>query len=179
MNKKIVGESGAGLVKITLNYLGKAIQVEIDDLIFKETDKQLVSDLFVAALNNVFEKYDTIIKEQIAKTYGIGKNTSLPPLMPGTNGFKNQRCKMIIDVFVFGAVMLLWVTKFSAKKRLLASTIVVGYCIHTGLYAHVNDDTGFAVLFLIGGIINAFVAYTWLGRAYPDRRLTDGKNDSV
>ncbi|KKM00423.1 hypothetical protein LCGC14_1804560 [marine sediment metagenome] len=89
MNKKIVGESGAGLVKITLNYLGKAIQVEIDDLIFKETDKQLVSDLFVAALNNVFEKYDTIIKEQIAKTYGIGKNTSLPPLMPGTNGFKN------------------------------------------------------------------------------------------
>ncbi|KKN37550.1 hypothetical protein LCGC14_0762330 [marine sediment metagenome] len=60
---EIVGEAGAGLVKIVYNGLGEPLRVEIDDLIFKETDKQLVSDLFVAATKQVIEKFSKIAVE--------------------------------------------------------------------------------------------------------------------
>lgn len=53
---RVVGEAGAGLVKITTNGIGEPISVEIDDLIFKETDKQLVSDLFCAAIRDNQQK---------------------------------------------------------------------------------------------------------------------------
>ena len=86
---------------------------------------------------------------------------------------------MIIDIFAFVAVILLWVTKFSFKKRLLANIIILGYCVYIGLYAHSNGHIGVAVFFLIIGVFNIFATYTWLGLAYPDKRLTNGKNDPV
>lgn len=51
----IIGEAGAGLVKVTYRN-GVPFKVEIDDLVFKETDKQLVSELFVAALMDTEKK---------------------------------------------------------------------------------------------------------------------------
>lgn len=57
-NDEIVGEAGGipGLVRIIGNKHGQPIRVEIDDLIFKEEDKQLISDVFVAALNDFMVK---------------------------------------------------------------------------------------------------------------------------
>lgn len=52
----IVGEAGAGLVKYTTNGYGVPINIEIDDIIFKETDKKLISDLFCAAVNDNITK---------------------------------------------------------------------------------------------------------------------------
>lgn len=48
----IVGEAGAGLVKVISDGFAQPVGVEIDDAIFKETDKKLVSDLFVAAMKD-------------------------------------------------------------------------------------------------------------------------------
>ena len=48
MIDEIVAESGAGLVRIIYRD-GAPYKVEIDDLVFKKTEKQLVSELFVAA----------------------------------------------------------------------------------------------------------------------------------
>lgn len=52
----VVGEAGAELVKVTLDRLGRPIKFEIDDLIFQESDKQLISDLFVAAFNRAMDE---------------------------------------------------------------------------------------------------------------------------
>lgn len=58
MKEDIVGEAGGipGLVRIIADNLGQVRRVEIDDLVFKETDKDLISDLFVAALNDLNQK---------------------------------------------------------------------------------------------------------------------------
>jgi len=65
--KRFIGEAGAGLVKITINITGVVYNVEIDDLIFTKTDKQLISDLFAAAMNNAYEKADAELKLYYAK----------------------------------------------------------------------------------------------------------------
>lgn len=63
---EIIGEAGAGLVKVIYSRNGEPLRVEIDDLIFKETDKQLVSDLFVAATKQAIEKFAKIAIETYA-----------------------------------------------------------------------------------------------------------------
>ena len=52
----VVGEAAAGLVKYTTNGYGVPVKVEIDDIIFKESDKKLISDLFCAAINDNINK---------------------------------------------------------------------------------------------------------------------------
>lgn len=62
-DKTITGESGAGLVRVTYDTIGRPISVEIADEIFSKEDKQLVSDLFVAAIRDVHKKLDQITTE--------------------------------------------------------------------------------------------------------------------
>ena len=71
LDKRFVGEAGGipGLVRITVNGAGQALKVEIDDLVFKETDKQLISDLFVAALNDAFAQCDAYMKQELLRYY--------------------------------------------------------------------------------------------------------------
>ena len=60
-----IGESGAGLIKVTGRGDFKITKVEIAPEIFKETEIQLVSDLFVAAVNNLQNKiYEASEKAQ-------------------------------------------------------------------------------------------------------------------
>lgn len=49
---RITGEAGAGMIKLVTNGYGEPISVEIDDLVFKETEKQLISDLFCSAIRD-------------------------------------------------------------------------------------------------------------------------------
>jgi len=51
-NTTIIGEAGAGLVRVISDGYGRPKSVEIDDIVFRETEKRLVSDLFVAAMND-------------------------------------------------------------------------------------------------------------------------------
>lgn len=65
MEDKIIGEAGAGLVRIIYTSLGVPIRVEIDDEIFTKDDKGFISDLFVAAMNDGYKKLKERLNDQI------------------------------------------------------------------------------------------------------------------
>lgn len=70
------GESGAGLVKVTLNGKHEARKVEIDPSLFNE-DKEMCEDLIVAAFNDAARRLEEQSREKMASvTAGV-------PLPPG------------------------------------------------------------------------------------------------
>lgn len=70
-SEDVVGESGGipGLVRIIFDSAGYPKRVEIDDLVFNEADKQLISDLFVAALNDASEKLRDRARERFLRKH--------------------------------------------------------------------------------------------------------------
>ena len=76
-SKKIVaaGEAGAGMVKAIVNGKKKLISLEIDPAILSSSDKVLVQDLVVAAVNKAMEEAEVLAKEELKKsTEGILPN---------------------------------------------------------------------------------------------------------
>ena len=74
---EVTGESGAGLVKVTMNGRHDVKRVELDDSIMSE-DKELFEDLLAAAVNAAVRKIEQNNQEQMSKmTAGMG----LPPGM--------------------------------------------------------------------------------------------------
>lgn len=59
------GESGAGLVKVTVNGNRNVIAIEMDDSIVNLSDKEMLSDLIVAATNKALEHIEVKIKEEL------------------------------------------------------------------------------------------------------------------
>jgi DNA-binding YbaB/EbfC family protein len=74
---EVTGESGAGMVKVTLNGRHEARQVQIAQDALGE-DKEFLEDLIAAAINDAAQKLDAVSKEKMAKVTG-GMN--LPPGM--------------------------------------------------------------------------------------------------
>ncbi|MEH6447163.1 MAG: YbaB/EbfC family nucleoid-associated protein [Oleispira sp.] len=76
-NSEVTGESGAGLVKITMTGRHDIKRVELDDSIMSE-DKELLEDLLAAAVNDAVRKIEEQNKTQMSSmTAGMG----LPPGM--------------------------------------------------------------------------------------------------
>ncbi|CAL4323429.1 Nucleoid-associated protein YbaB [Buchnera aphidicola (Chaitophorus sp. 3695)] len=75
----VTGESGAGLIKITLNGEHHCKIVEIDPSLFKDDDKEIIEDLIIAAFNDASRK----IKEEQKK-----KMSELSEIMPLSNNLK-------------------------------------------------------------------------------------------
>lgn len=74
---ELVGESGAGLVKVTMNGQHDVKRVSIDDSLLSE-DKEILEDLLAAAVNDAVRKVEAKSKETMgAATAGLG----LPPGM--------------------------------------------------------------------------------------------------
>ena len=73
---EIVGSSGAGLVKITVNGRNETRRVEIDASLFKADDKAVVEDLIVAAANDARAKVEATVQEQMRSITG---GLPLPP----------------------------------------------------------------------------------------------------
>lgn len=73
---EIVGSSGAGLVKVTVNGKNETRRVEIDASLFKAEDKGVVEDLIVAAANDARSKVEQTVQEQMR---GITGGLPLPP----------------------------------------------------------------------------------------------------
>ncbi|WP_456459568.1 YbaB/EbfC family nucleoid-associated protein [Reichenbachiella sp.] len=72
---EVEGESGAGLVKATVNGQKRVIKVEIDDSLVNTADKDIVQDLIVAAINKAMDEADVLAKEHMQKqTEGIMPN---------------------------------------------------------------------------------------------------------
>lgn len=60
------GESGAGLVKVTINGAYKCLKISIDpSLITGDVDKKMLEDLICAAYDNAVEKISAIQKEKL------------------------------------------------------------------------------------------------------------------
>ncbi len=61
-------ESGAGMVKVTVNGKKQVIKLEIDPDIVKASERDVMQDLIVAATNKALANIDDKIKEELKKT---------------------------------------------------------------------------------------------------------------
>ena len=71
-------ESGAGLVKATVNGKKEVISIEINDSVINKKDKKIAQDLIVAAINKALKDVDFKSKEYIKS-----KTKDIIPDIPG------------------------------------------------------------------------------------------------
>lgn len=71
-------ESGAGLVRVTINGQKKIIDLQIDTDLMKPDDREMLQDLIVAAVNKALESIEPKIKEHLQKA-----TEGLLPNIPG------------------------------------------------------------------------------------------------
>ncbi|MEQ9930080.1 YbaB/EbfC family nucleoid-associated protein [Pectobacterium parvum] len=74
-NLEVTGESGAGLVKITINGAHNCRCVEIDPSLM-EDDKEMLEDLIAAAFNDAARRIAETQKEKMAS---VSSGMQLPP----------------------------------------------------------------------------------------------------
>lgn len=72
---EVTGESGAGLVKVTMTGAHEVRRVEIDDTVFSD-DKDICEDLIAAAFNDANRRVEEQSKEKMASVTG---GMQLPP----------------------------------------------------------------------------------------------------
>jgi len=72
------GESGAGLVKAMVNGGKQVLRIDIDPTLLKESDKAILQDLIVAAVNKAMQNVDERTQEEFKK-----KTEGLLPNIPG------------------------------------------------------------------------------------------------
>jgi len=74
---EITGESGAGLVKVTMTGKHEVSKVVIDPSVF-EDDRELLEDLVAAAINDAVQRVNTQSQEKMSELTG---GLNLPPGM--------------------------------------------------------------------------------------------------
>ncbi|MEH6452228.1 MAG: YbaB/EbfC family nucleoid-associated protein [Psychromonas sp.] len=74
-NTEVTGESGAGLVKITLLGNHNVRKVEIDESLM-EDDKEMLEDLIAAAMNDAVRRVEEVNKSKMS---GVAGGMDLPP----------------------------------------------------------------------------------------------------
>jgi len=71
-NTEVIGEAGAGMVKVTMNGKHDVRRVEIDPGLLQE-DKEMLEDLIAAAVNDAVRRVDKMSQERMASmTAGLG-----------------------------------------------------------------------------------------------------------
>lgn len=76
-NLTVTGESGAGMVRITMTCKHEVRALEIDDSLVGD-DKEMLEDLIVAAFNDAVRRVESTVQEKFA---GMTSGLSLPPGM--------------------------------------------------------------------------------------------------
>jgi len=76
-NLQIEGQSGAGLVKVTMNGQHELLRVSIDDSLIGD-DKDMLEDLIAAAVNDASQKLAAESKDKMS---GLTAGMQLPPGM--------------------------------------------------------------------------------------------------
>ncbi len=71
---EVTGESGAGLVKVTLNGRHEARKVDIDPSLMEE-DKEMLEDLIAAAINDAARRVEQAQQDKMA---GLASGLGLP-----------------------------------------------------------------------------------------------------
>jgi len=72
---EVVGQSGAGLVKVTMTGRHDVKRISIDPSLLKD-DKEMLEDLVAAAFNDATRKVETSLQEKMA---GMTGGMGLPP----------------------------------------------------------------------------------------------------
>jgi nucleoid-associated protein EbfC len=72
------GESGAGMVKATVNGKKQLVAIDLDASLLKSDDKIILQDLIVAAVNKANDEAEIVAKEEIRKS-----TEGLLPNIPG------------------------------------------------------------------------------------------------
>ncbi len=72
------GESGAGMVRATVNGKKQVVAIEIDPALLKPEDRTVLQDLVVAAVNKATDEADGLAKEHLRKS-----TEGLLPNIPG------------------------------------------------------------------------------------------------
>lgn len=73
----VTGESGAGMVKITMTCKYEVRGLEIDDSLVGD-DKEMLEDLIIAAFNDAVRRVEKTTQEKFS---GMASGLSLPPGM--------------------------------------------------------------------------------------------------
>lgn len=73
---EVTGQSGGGLVAVTVNGKGDLKRVKIDPKLVEPADVEVLEDLIVAAAQDAKSKADAQVAEQMAKLTG---GLQLPP----------------------------------------------------------------------------------------------------
>jgi len=73
---EVVGESGGGMVRVTMKGDRSVKQIVIDDSLWEEQDKALIEDLVAAAVNHALHKLEELSKE---KQQSLMAGMPLPP----------------------------------------------------------------------------------------------------
>jgi DNA-binding YbaB/EbfC family protein len=73
---EVIGESGGGMVKVTMTGAHQVRRIEIDQSLWDEQDKALVEDLVAAAVNMAIQIVDEKVKE---RQQGMMAGMPLPP----------------------------------------------------------------------------------------------------
>ncbi len=76
---QVQGESGAGLVTVTMNGRHEVMRVIIDDTVYGE-EKQVLEDLLAAAMNDAARKVEALQKEKMS---GLTGGLNIPGLGGG------------------------------------------------------------------------------------------------
>lgn len=72
--REVTGESGAGLVRVTMNGRYDARQVSISPELLQE-DREIVEDLIAAAINDAVKKLEALNRESMS---GMASGLNLP-----------------------------------------------------------------------------------------------------
>ena len=72
---EVTGESGGGMVKVTINGRHEARRVQIDPSVPMD-DREMIEDLVAAALNDAVHRLETTSQEKMA---GLMGGMNLPP----------------------------------------------------------------------------------------------------
>lgn len=75
--QETTGESGGGMVKITMNGRHEVRRVEIDDALMGD-DKEMLEDLIAAACNDAAHRIEAKTKDEMS---GLTAGLNLPPGM--------------------------------------------------------------------------------------------------
>ena len=73
----VTGESGGGMVKVTMTCQHRLQAIEIDDSLIGD-DKEMLEDLTVAAINDAVRKVEQTVQEKFS---GMAAGLNLPPGM--------------------------------------------------------------------------------------------------
>ncbi|MDR1208283.1 MAG: YbaB/EbfC family nucleoid-associated protein [Holosporales bacterium] len=78
-NKEVTGESGAGLIKVTLNGKYEVKHVKIDPSLLVPSDVEILEDLILAAFKDALQKINDFIASESSKiSAGLPKVPGMP-----------------------------------------------------------------------------------------------------